>query len=183
MTVPARFALQKLMPLLGKGLKKGGKFAWQTLKPANAMEAAIRYGPDVFLWPAIAGGMAPEGTGVGGRAALAAEDAFIGLGASALGQLAGGGIGHKLAKMKRFKDNKELLSTAITVGDLSAGPLNILAPRPVMNKVYGDANLSQEELIRKQIQAEEREKYEALINVLGGGAGMAAKHFNIANVG
>ena len=166
-----RFALSKLMPLLGKGLEKGGKFAWQTLKPANAMEAAIRYGPDVFLWPAIAGGMAPEGTGMGGRAA------------SALGQLAGGGIGHRLSKMKRFKDNKDLLSTAITVGDLSAGPLNIIAPRPVMNKVYGDANLGQEELVRKQIQAEEREKYEALINLLGGGAGVAAKHFNIANVG
>lgn len=182
MTLP-RFALSKLMPLLGKGLEEGGKFAWRTLKPANAMEAAIRYGPDVFLWPAIAGGMAPEGTGMGGRAALAAEDAFIGIGASALGQLAGGGIGHRLAKMKRFKDNKDLLSTAITVGDLSAGPLNIIAPRPVMNKVYGDANLGQEELVRKQIQAEEREKYEALINLLGGGAGVAAKHFNIANVG
>jgi hypothetical protein len=165
-----RMALEKLYPKL----QKGAKLAYETVKPQTMAEGLMRYGPDILLWPAISAGMAPEGTDTFGRSLLAAEDAGIGVGASLLGQLVGGTAGRGLMRMNRFKDNKNLLSTAITLGDMAAMPLNIVSPRPAMNKIYGNAQLTAEEELRAKIAVEEREKYEALLGTLltGGGLGL-----------
>ncbi len=163
MAIP--FAATRLLPYM----KKAGQFAWQNLKPSSAAEAAIRFGPDIFLWPALASGMAPEGTSAKDRFGIGAEDAAIGVGASILGQLAGLGAGRGLMKAGMAAKH---LPTAVTLGDVAAGPLNIVSPRPIMNKVYSEAGLSQEEELRARIRAEEREKNEALLNLLlTGGAG------------
>ena len=167
MSSGVRMALQKLQPLL----TKGAKFAYQTVKPQTLGEGLMRYGPDILLWPAISAGMAPEGTDAMGRSLLAAEDAGIGVGASLLGQLVGGGIGRGAIRMGA---KKSILPTAITLGDMAAMPLNIVSPRPAMNKIYGDAQLTAEEELRAKIAVEEREKYEALLGTLltGGGLGL-----------
>ena len=167
MSAPLRMALTKLVP----ALKKGAQFAYQTVKPQTVGEGLMRYGPDILLWPAISAGMAPEGTDAFGRGLLAAEDAGIGVGASLLGQLVGGGIGRGAIRMGA---KKSILPTAITLGDMGAMPLNIVAPRPAMNKIYGDAQLTAEEELRAKIAVEEREKYEALLGTLltGGGLGL-----------
>tara|TARA_B100000965_G_C19542924_1_gene736402 strand:+ start:368 stop:898 length:531 start_codon:yes stop_codon:yes gene_type:complete len=172
MSSALRMALEKLAPKLAKG----AKFAYETVKPQTLGEGLMRYGPDILLWPAISAGMAPEGTDALGRSLLAAEDAGIGVGASLLGQLVGGGIGRNLMKMNRFKDNKNLLSTAITLGDMAAMPLNIVSPRPAMNKIFGDAQLTAEEELRAKIAVEEREKYEALLGTLLGGGGLGLRN-------
>tara|TARA_R100000655_G_scaffold65946_2_gene104358 strand:+ start:271 stop:789 length:519 start_codon:yes stop_codon:yes gene_type:complete len=167
MSAGIRMALQKLAP----ALQKGAKFAYQTVKPQSLGEGLLRYGPDILLWPAVSAAMAPQGTDTFGRSLLAAEDAGIGIGASLLGQLVGGGIGRGAIKMGA---KKSILPTAITLGDMAAMPLNIVSPRPVMNKVYGQAQLGAEEELRAKIAAEEREKYEALLGTLltGGGLGL-----------
>ena len=167
MSSGVRMALQKLQPLL----TKGAKFAYQTVKPQTLGEGLMRYGPDILLWPAISASMAPEGTDAMGRSLLAAEDAGIGVGASLLGQLVGGGIGRGAIRMGA---KKSILPTAITLGDMAAMPLNIVSPRPAMNKIYGDAQLTAEEELRAKIAVEEREKYEALLGTLltGGGLGL-----------
>jgi len=172
MSSGVRMALQKLQPLL----TKGAKFAYQTVKPQTLGEGLMRYGPDILLWPAISAGMAPEGTDAFGRSLLAAEDAGIGVGASLLGQLVGGGIGRGAIRMGA---KKALLPTAITLGDMAAMPLNIVSPRPAMNKIYGDAQLTAEEELRAKIAVEEREKYEALLGTLLTGGGLAAKNYQI----
>ena len=165
-----RMALQKLQPLL----TKGAKFAYQTVKPQTLGEGLMRYGPDILLWPAISAGMAPEGTDAMGRSLLAAEDAGIGVGASLLGQLVGGGIGR--GAIKYLNASKNILPTAITLGDMAAMPLNIVSPRPAMNKIYGDAQLTAEEELRAKIAVEEREKYEALLGTLLTGGGLGLKN-------
>ena len=167
MSSGVRMALQKLQPLL----TKGAKFAYQTVKPQTLGEGLMRYGPDILLWPAISASIAPEGTDAMGRSLLAAEDAGIGVGASLLGQLVGGGIGRGAIRMGA---KKSILPTAITLGDMAAMPLNIVSPRPAMNKIYGDAQLTAEEELRAKIAVEEREKYEALLGTLltGGGLGL-----------
>ena len=116
----------------------------------------MRYGPDILLWPAISASMAPEGTDAFGRGLLAAEDAGIGVGASLLGQLVGGGIGRGAIRMGA---KKSILPTAITLGDMAAMPLNIVSPRPAMNKIYGDAQLTAEEELRaKRLKRFEKKK-------------------------
>ena len=57
---------------------------------------------------------------------------------------------------------------------MAAMPLNIVSPRPAMNKIYGNAQLTAEEELRAKIAVEEREKYEALLGTLltGGGLGL-----------
>ena len=172
MSTGIRMALQKLQPLL----TKGAKFAYQTVKPQTLGEGLMRYGPDILLWPAISASMAPEGTGAFGRSLLAAEDAGIGVGASLLGQLVGGGIGRGAMKLGA---KKSILPTAITLGDMAAMPLNIVSPRPAMNKIYGDAQLTAQEELRAKIAVEEREKYEALLGTLLTGGGLAAKNYQV----
>ena len=102
-------------------------------KPAYGQLAA-RYAPDL-LYSGLATTMAPPGATGADRLGIAAEDLGIGLVASVLGQVAGGGVANKL----RFAGKAltpEAKATAATLGDVMVGaPVNIFAPRPVYSSV------------------------------------------------
>ncbi len=105
------------------------------------------------------------------RAKLAAEDLAIGLGASILGQLGGAGIGRAMVG-KRFgamnAADKERLGSAMTFGDIAAGPLNMVAPRPIMEDVYQRAALEAQEQQQAEMQGQLQEREQALIQALLG---------------
>ena len=77
----------------------------------------------------------PPGATGADRLGIAAEDLGIGLLASVLGQVAGGGVANKL----RFAGKAltpEAKATAATLGDVMVGaPVNMFAPRPVYSGV------------------------------------------------
>lgn len=102
-------------------------------KPAYGQLAA-RYAPDL-LYSGLASTMAPPGATGADRLGIAAEDLGIGLVASVLGQVAGGGVANKL----RFAGKAltpEAKTTAATLGDVMVGaPVNMFAPRPMYSGV------------------------------------------------
>ena len=54
-----------------------------------------------------------------------------------------------------------------------AGPLNIAAPRPAMNKMYSDLRLEQEQIQQAQMEQALQEREQALIQaLLGGGSAL-----------
>ena len=54
-----------------------------------------------------------------------------------------------------------------------AGPLNIAAPRPAMNKMYSDLALEQEQIQQAQMEQALQEREQALIQaLLGGGSAL-----------
>ena len=154
-----RFAMQAA-PKIAKYLK--------LLAPTSKLEAGFRFGPDL-LYAASSAALAPEGTSKEDRAKLAAEDLAIGLGASVLGQLAGGGIARKMIG-KRFAamspEERKKLGMAMTVGDAMAGPLNMIAPRPVMEDIYRQAAVEAQDLQAIEAQSAIQEREQALLQAL-----------------
>lgn len=161
---------------MAMGLKRLGELLGDVL-PKTKGEWALRLGPEAGF-ALIGAGMAPEGTPIGDRIALAAEDMLIGAGSSFLGSAAGRGVGGVMYPESRFAKNPqeraEKLSQAMTAGDILAAPLPMFAPRPIATGVYerameGQSKREQEELLA---QEEERLMQEALLNSLltGGGA-------------
>ena len=140
------------------------------LVPKSGTEAALRFGPDL-LFAAANAAIAPEGTSKEDRAKLAGEDLAIGLGASILGQLGGAGLGRAMAG-KRFAAmnaaDRAKLGSAMTFGDIAAGPLNMIAPRPIMEDVYQRAALEAQEQQQAEMQGQLQEREQALIQALLG---------------
>ena len=139
MPAPAiRFAAGPIL----KGLKNILVPMTQAGKPAYGQLAA-RYAPDL-LYSGLASTMAPPGATGADRLGIAAEDLGIGLVASVLGQVAGGGVANKL----RFAGKAltpEAKATAATLGDVMVGaPVNMFAPRPVYSGVVERALQAQE---------------------------------------
>jgi hypothetical protein len=155
MAVPFAMGAARLIPAL------------QAILPKSAGEWALRVGPEAGF-AAMSAMMAPEGVSAGQRAGLAAEDMLIGLGTSFLGSGLGRGAG-KLMYKSHLPDYAEKLGRATSVGDMAAAPLVMVAPRPVMDSVYGDlAQKQQEEALR---QEEERQSWQAAVSPIVSGAG------------
>ena len=164
------------MRLAGDALKAIGN-ALKFIKPTSSGEALMRFGPEI-LYAGLAAGSAPEGTPLAQRLLVGGEDLAIGLGPSALGQLGGYGLGRKMVARGRDMDQlspEELQKFAnyVNIGDFAAGPLNIAAPRPAMNKMYSDLRLEQEQIQQAQIEQAMQEREQALIQaLLGGGSAL-----------
>jgi len=146
--------------------------ALKEILPQNAGEWALRLGPEAGF-AVIGAAMAPDGTPLTDRAALAAEDLLIGVGSSFLGsgagRLAGGAI---FPKTLGEEVRRQKLAQAMTAGDILAAPLPMLAPRPVASSVYekalqGRSRREQEEALQEE---EQRHMQEALaMSMLTGG--------------
>ena len=119
-------------------------------------QLAARYAPDL-LYSGLASAMLPQQASTADRLGVAAEDLGIGLVASVLGQVAGGGVANKL----RFAGKAltpEAKATAATLGDVMVGaPVNMFAPRPVFEGALN--RIAQEEAPELQ-----QEQQQALIN-------------------
>ena len=170
-----RFAVDRLLPLL----KGAGKDIYKTVKPdfstgQGMLDAAFRFGPDL-MFPLVAASMAPEGTSGLARTGLGLEDLGINLLTSIGGQYGGRKLGNRiLAK----KGNPAVAGMMQSAGDLAAWPAQMLAPRPLFNKVIQEAGLNEREMLEAQIRKEEQEKMEAIINALivgGGTTGLALR--------
>ena len=160
---------------MAAGLSKLGGLLKDIL-PQSVPELALRLGPEAGF-ALIGAGMAPEGTPLGDRLALAAEDMLIGAGSSFLGSGVGRAVGGALYPAAKFTDRAERaqkLSQAMTAGDILAAPLPMFAPRPIATGVYERAMEGQSKREQEQLLAQEEERLmqEALLNSLltGGGA-------------
>ncbi len=138
-----------------------------------------RYLPEVG-YAGLSAGMAPEGTPMSTRLALAGEDLAIGLGSSLLGQGVGYGIGKRVvpgirgkARAAMTSDQMGQLENIMTYGDIAAGPLNIVSPRPVSNAYYKKLNQDAQEQQDQQIAQQMNEREQALIQALLGGGAIA----------
>ena len=182
MTV-SRFAVKRLLPLLEKA-GKAGKDIYKTVKPdfstgQGMMDAAFRFGPDL-MFPLVAASMAPEGTDGLTRTGLGLEDLGINLLTSIGGQYGGRKWGNRLLAKG---GNPAVAGMLQSAGDLVAMPAQMLAPRPLFNKVIQEAGLNEREMLEAQIRKEEQEKMEAIINALivgGGTTGLALRPRKIA---
>ena len=161
---------------MAAGLAKLGGLLRDIL-PQSKGELALRLGPEAGF-ALISAGMAPEGTPLSDRIALAAEDLLIGTGSSFLGSAAGRGVGEVLYPASKYLKNPaertEKLAQAMTAGDILAAPLPMFAPRPIATGVYERAMEGQSKQEQEQLLAQEEERLmqEALLNSLltGGGA-------------
>lgn len=160
---------------MAMGLKGLGELLKDIL-PQSKGELALRLGPEAGF-ALIGAGMAPEGTPLSDRIALAAEDMLIGAGSSFLGSGAGRAVGGALyptAKFTNPAERAQKLSQAMTAGDILAAPLPMFAPRPIATGVYERAMAGQSKREQEQLLAQEEERLmqEALLNSLltGGGA-------------
>ena len=161
---------------MAMGLQKLSSFL-QDILPQSKGEWALRLGPEAGF-ALIGVGMAPDGTPLGDRIALAAEDMLIGAGSSFLGSGAGRAVGDVLYPASKFAGNgaerAAKLSQAMTAGDILAAPLPMFAPRPIATGVYERAMEGQSKREQEQLLAQEEERLmqEALLNSLltGGGA-------------
>ena len=164
------------MRLAGSALKAIGN-ALKFVKPTTSGEALMRFGPEL-LYAGLAAGSAPAGTPLSQRLLVGAEDLGIGLGSSLLGQLGGYGLGKRMvAKGKAFEqltpEQQQKFANLVNIGDFMAGPLNIAAPRPAMNKMYSDLRLEQEQIQQAQMEQALQEREQALIQaLLGGGSAL-----------
>jgi len=167
----------------------GGRLlsALKEILPKGAGEWALRLGPEAGF-AVIGAAMAPEGTSVTDRLALAGEDALIGLGSSLLGSAGGRLIGGRIYPRNAFATAEERaakLAGAMTVGDIAAAPLPMLAPRPIATSVYetalqGQSRREQEEAQRAE---EERHAQEALAtSMIAGGGGVLLPSLNAAGI-
>ena len=76
--------------------------------------------------------------------------------------------------MSKFtQEERKQLENYLTAGDVLAGPLNFVAPRPVSQGIYRDLALEQEQLQQAQLEAQMQEREQALIQaLLGGGSAL-----------
>lgn len=147
-------------------------------KPAYGQLAA-RYAPDL-LYSGLASMMLPEQATNVERLGVAAEDLGIGLTASVLGQILGGGAAKMRFAGKRL--GAEGQSMAATLGDVMIGaPVNMFAPRPVfegaLNRIAQEespqlAQPQQEALVNASMRdmTEEQAQQELISILLGAGA-------------
>lgn len=155
------------------GLTRLGGMLREVL-PQGPGEWALRLGPEAGF-ALIGAAMAPEGTPLQDRAALALEDLAIGAGSSFLGSGVGraaGGMLHPKGSMADSERAKRI-AQAVTAGDILAAPLPMLAPRPVASGVYerameGQTKREQEEARRAE---EQRQIQEALATSVLTGTG------------
>lgn len=134
---------------------------WQGIaeaaRPASKLDAAIRFGPDLVMWPALAAFSAPQGSTGLERGGIALEDATLGLGSSLLFGGLGRAAGRRMAARRGLVEGTEgfqnLLNTATTVGDLSAALPQVLAPRPFLDRTI-------DRLYPEQPQAQQQEQEE-----------------------
>ena len=163
-------------PRMAMGLKNLGALLRDIL-PQSKGEWALRLGPEAGF-AVIGAGMAPEGTPLSDRIALAAEDMLIGAGSSFLGSGAGRAVGEALYPAAKYAgksaERAQKLSQAMTAGDILAAPLPMFAPRPIASGVYERAMEGQSKREQEQLVAQEEERLmqEALLSSLltGGGA-------------
>ena len=147
----------------------------KTIKPdfstgEGMLVAAQRWGPDL-LFPLVAAGTAPEGTGMLNRFGIGAEDLGINLLTSVAGQYGGAKLGKKMLDRGA---NPKVAGYLQSAGDLSAIPIQYLAPRPLLRRSINQVSLTQQEALEAKIKAEERERYEAIINALAAGSSAAS---------
>jgi len=132
----------------------------QEILPQNAGEWALRLGPEAGF-ATIGAVMAPEGTPLQDRAALALEDFAIGAGSSFLGSGLGRGVGGVMYPKGGLPDleRAEKLARAMTAGDILAAPLPMLSPRPIASGVYERAMEGQSKREREAAEQAEEERH------------------------
>ncbi len=138
-----------------------------------------RYLPEVG-YAGFTAGMQPEGTPMSTRLAMAGEDLALGVGSGILGQGIGYGVGKRIVPGVRGKARSALndaqvgqMDMVMTYGDMAAGPLNILSPRPVQDSYYKKLNQDAQEQQDQQIAQQMNEREQALIQALLGGGAIA----------
>ena len=148
----------------------------EQILPRSAGEWALRLGPEAGF-ATIGAFMAPEGTSLGERLRLVAEDMLIGTGSSflgsGLGRLGGKALYGKQAEKLGQELYQQKLSQAMTAGDILAAPLPMFAPRPIASGVYERAmeQQSQQEQQAMLQQEQERILQEALLGSVLTGSG------------
>lgn len=153
------------------GLASLGRLIKEALVPDGdnrTMQYAVRYAPDA-LYAGLSALMAPEGTDLGGRLGIAAEDLALGLGGSVLGQTSGLGAAKALRGSKLTQRDRDV---AATVGDLVvSAPINMLAPRPMFESALQEAYQRESEKTAARQANEEQIAQEQLVSLLlGSGA-------------
>lgn len=150
--------------------------------PRTPKEWLWRLGPEAG-YAVLGAAMAPEGVTMPERFGLGAEDALLGLGTSFLGSTAGRGVfGMRYpaerfprdgARWQRLKEKR--LGEYTGLGDLLAGPLLMVVPRPYADSVYERifAEQNQREQQEAMAQMEQRQQLAALIPTISG-AGLLA---------
>lgn len=150
------------------GLNALGRLLKEALVPEGdnkAVQYAVRYAPDA-LYAGLSALMAPEGTDLGGRLGIAAEDLALGLGGSVLGQATGLGAAKALRGKKLTQADRDI---AATMGDLVvSAPINMLAPRPMFDAALQKAYQREKEQEAARSENEEQVAQEQLVNLLLG---------------
>ena len=156
------------MTRMARGLGTLSQLLKQALIPEGdnkAVQYAVRYAPDA-LYAGLSALMAPEGTDLGTRLGIAAEDLALGLGGSVLGQTSGLGAARLIRCKKLGPDGRNLASTA---GDLLvSAPINMMAPRPILDSAIEKAYKRE---VDRQAATEEQQQQtqdEQLVNLLLG---------------
>lgn len=196
----ARMALIKpVLNYLGKLGKASpvAKQLGQTL--SDPMTAGMRYGLDGGFALMAGTVWAPEDATLGERAALMGEDLAYGIGASLLGQTAGGMRGARkyraakkagkpitvtesvpgpngMTKQTRTLNEAEVIDRNMGYGDMIAMPAMTLLPRPIAQGVYqaaGERAQATEEQV-KAAEAEMNAQQTLASSALTGGQGVLA---------
>jgi hypothetical protein len=111
--------------------------------------------------------MLPSGATAGERVGAGAEDLAISLLGSVLGQTAGAGAARAMGK----KLGSDAGNLAVTLGDMGVqAPLQMLAPRPVLENAYERINrenqATQAEVAQAQQEVQEQQVDQELMNLL-----------------
>ena len=166
---------------------KLGRMAWDALKgmvwqkgagqAQNLTNLGIRVLPEVGFAAASGTFMAPEGTTMGERFAMAGEDLALGLGTSLIGGGAGRGIAAKTAKKGLGAEAlRNRIDMGQNFGDVLGGMSLMALPRPITQGVYEAtaerANASNQQMAAAQQQLFEQEMLAAA--ALSAGVPLAA---------
>lgn len=150
------------------GINALGRLLKEALVPEGdnkAVQYAVRYAPDA-LYAGLSALMAPEGTSLGGRLGIAAEDLALGLGGSVLGQATGLGAAKALRGKKLTQGDRDIAST---MGDIVvSAPINMLAPRPAFEAALQEAYKREADQAAARDANEEQVSQEQLVNLLLG---------------
>lgn len=124
---------------------------------AKAFDLAMSYGPDL-AFAGLAAGMAPGGFNAG----VGAEDLAISLLGSSLGRVSGRYAGQRL-----FNGDPDAMGRASQAADLLiSAPLQIAAPRPVLNAAIENELRSQKAQEQAAAEHQQMTTYEQLANAL-----------------
>lgn len=152
------------------GMGQVAQFLKEAFMPAGASrmgraaDLAMSYGPDL-AFAGLAAATAPGGPNLG----VGLEDLGISLLGSSLGR-----VGGRFAGQTFFPRNEEAMGRLSQAADMAISmPLQVFAPRPVLNSAIDNTVKSQKAQEQAQQDFEEHKLYEQLANALFTGGGLA----------